>query len=334
MSRRRPSSSTAAVVEQLLHQLAPDRHGIASGLRRRGARLRPSREASTPSSTRPSSPFDRASAPQGRSHPPPSPARNARSASTARDTSASSIAASRSRVPASSARHSTASAPWPTCGSITDGSRTSSARCASVRGARARRPRRRWRRTRAAFSRRVAMLPRSSAKARSGRTRGELGAPAHRSGARRARRAEGPSSVLPTSASRGSARSGNRGQHEPVGWWARRAGPWPSAPRRRRGRRARACSTSLTNTPVPPMAVDRRVGCGVAGGRDDHELGVVAEQRRHAIGLPARERRSRVATRAARHQCRPRSVTRAPEGRTARRARRRRARRARCRRRP
>ena len=156
-------------------------------------------------------------------------------------------------VSSSSARHSTASAPWPTCGSITDGSR-------QLVGA-VGEPEPLERRGRdhdgvevgRASSSRVAMLPRSSANVRSGR-----------SAASCARRRTEP---VATRAPRGQCveRRARR---------ARRAGRRARAPPRARGRRAMsdagrslaectarsarpsstACCTSFTNMPVPPIA--------------------------------------------------------------------------------
>ena len=89
-----------------------------------------------------------ASAPHGRSQPPPSSARNARSAPhRAVRVGVVDRGEPLARVASSSARHSTASAPCATCGSITDGSSTSATALGAARAVRARRPRRRSRRS-------------------------------------------------------------------------------------------------------------------------------------------------------------------------------------------
>src|SRR5437588_1220951 len=160
------------------------------------------------------------------------------------------MAASRVRTSASSVRHSTARAPWPTWGRTIDGSRTSS--MTNVRSSR--------RRAAAAITMasnsdalasRVSMLPRRPAKVRSGL--------AHASWARRrtdpvpTRAPTGrPSSVEPTSASRGSSRSGMAPMTNPSGEVEGRSLAECTAKSARPSSTA-AC-TSFTNTPWPPIS--------------------------------------------------------------------------------
>ena len=133
--------------------------------------------------------------------------------------SRSSIAASRASVRSSSARHSTASAPCATCGSSTAGfehlgrrgraspSRSSAAHRDDDRVVALRRR---------CLRRRVSMLPRSGAEHEVGPGGRELGPAAHRAGADRAPPGGMSSSVAPTSASRGSPRSGTAASTRPA----------------------------------------------------------------------------------------------------------------------
>ena len=132
------------------------------------------------------------------------------------------------------------------------------------------------------------MLPRSSAKVRSGRSAASCARAAHRTGAdaraggeRVERRADERVAWVGA--------LGHRGEHQAVGrcddgrslaeCTARSARPSSTA-----------CCTSFTNTPVPPIAW---IGTSVRWsprGRDDHQLDVAAEQRGDALRLPARQR--------------------------------------------
>ena len=280
----------------------------------------PSFEARSASSDTVPSSVIVASAPQGIVHPPPSSRRNARSASSARCRSGSSIGARASRVTASSARHSTASAPCPTMGSITATSRTSVAR--SERPSRSSAA---AATTTAAcsdaFSTRVGTLPRSSAKRRSGRMAASC-----------ARRRTEPvpilpprgiaASVEPTSASRTSARSGTAASSRSSGVTAMRSLAECTA--RSASPRRTTSWTSLTNTPFPP-----RVWIALVRSRSPW-----VETMTSSVGRP-----SRAATRSAcqRASTLPRVAIRTEEvilvrrgGRTATRARPSRARRGPC----
>src|SRR5262245_62364093 len=159
---------------------------------------------------------------------------------------------SRQRVSVSSARHSTASAPWPTCGGTTAGSSRSamrysmpsrsSASAAMTTAATA---------SRSAYASRVAMLPRRPWNVRSGRACASC-----------ARRRSDPlatvapdgraASVAPTRASRTSARSGTAPITRPSGVSDGRALAECTATSARPSSTA-AC-TSLTKTPLPPSS--------------------------------------------------------------------------------
>src|SRR3954452_10073154 len=158
--------------------------------------------------------------------------------------------ASVSRTRMSSERHSTASAPWPTCGKTIDVSSTS-----SMTNVRSRRRSAAAAITMAskseAFASRVSMLPRSPPKVRSGL--------AHASWARRrtepvpTRAPTGsPSRVEPTNASRGSSRSGTAPMTSPSGDSDGRSLAECTAKSARPSRTA-AC-TSFTKTPWPPIS--------------------------------------------------------------------------------
>src|SRR4051794_15745552 len=158
--------------------------------------------------------------------------------------------ASTSRTRSSSTRHSTASAPCPTCGKTTDGSSTS-----SMTKGRPRRGRAAAATTMAsnsdALASRVSMFPRRPANVRSGR--------AHASCARRrtepvpTRAPTGrPSSVEPTSASRGSSRPGMAAMTSPSGDSDGRSLAECTAKSARPS--STAAWTSLTNTPWPPIS--------------------------------------------------------------------------------
>ena len=160
-----------------------------------------------------------------------------------------------------------------------------------------------------------------------GSERGELGAPPHRAGRRRARRRAG------RRASSRRARRAGRPARGPPRARCRRGrptpgGPWPSAPRRRRARRARpAAPPSRRCRCRRPRGSARRCRTSPVG-RDDHQLGVVAEQRDDPFGLPARQRAAARRPRGAGGASAVGIVgSTAPGARTARRARRRRARR-------
>ena len=199
-------------------------------------------------------------------------------------------------VSVSSARHSTASAPCPTCGSITDGSSTRS-RGRAARAGRARRRRPRSRRSSPAFSSRVGMLPRSSANVRSGRSAASCARAGAPSRCRPRAPAGSASSVEPTSASRGSARSGTAASTRPSG--ATEAGRSLAECTAMSARpSSTACCTSFTNTRCrPSRGWGRR--CAVAGGRDDHQLGVATEQRRRRARPASGRARCRVSRRGA-----------------------------------
>ena len=225
----------------------------------------------------------------GRLQPPPSSARNARSASTAVCASRRRWHASRSRVASSSARHSTASAPCPTCGSITVGSSTLGRRARRARAGRAPRPRPRSRRSRAAFSSRVgdvaaqlgerevgAQRPRAARAAAPNRCRSRAPAGARRASSRRARRAGRPAPGTAASTSPRAMADAGRSFAECTAMSAR-----PSST---------ACCTSFTNTPVPPIAwigVSVRVSPVVVTITSSASPPSSVD---HALGLPAGER--------------------------------------------
>ena len=157
--------------------------------------------------------------------------------------------ASRVAAAASSVRHSIARAPWPTWGSSTSGGKTSTT--AGVRPSRSRAALAMTMAAKsAAFSSRVAMLPRSSAKFRSGRR-----------WARWARRRTEPVAMIapagrsaqraPTNTSRGSARSGMATSTRPGVAAAGRSLAECTA-KSARPLSTAAC-TSFTNTPWPPI---------------------------------------------------------------------------------
>ena len=153
-----------------------------------------------------------------------------------------------------------------------------------------------------ALSRRVPMLPRSSANVRSGRRFGELGPAPHRAGrdprARRAARR----AWRPTSASRGSARSGTAPSASPGGGLRRQV----------LGRVDREVGVAAQDGVLDLLdedaraaeRVDRDVGPPVTGGLDDDELDGHGE---------ARARRARAWSRAS---CAParRDAQRRPAG--------------------
>ena len=171
----------------------------------------------------------------------------------------------RSSVASSSARHSTASAPCATCGSITDGSSRSAIRSASPSRSSAAAATTIASNS-AALSSRVCMLPRSSAKPRSGRIAASC-----------ARRRTEPvatvapvgsaSSVEPTSASRASRPLGDRGERQTVGGVGREI----------LGRVHRDVGASVEHGLLhllheharPTDRVDRHVGAAITGGLDD-----------------------------------------------------------------
>ena len=169
----------------------------------------------------------------------------------------SSMAARASRVAASSARHSTASAPWPTWGTIASGSRTSTDSPPAGTSPTGRwppwpPPRRPPRRTPTAASR-VARLPRRPVKVRSGR---RLASCARRRAEPVATVDAGGQCVEPAADQHvpGIGPLGERGQDQAGHGQRRRrrAGPWPSARRRRPRPATTAACTSLTKTPWPP----------------------------------------------------------------------------------
>ena len=204
-----------------------------------------------------------------------------------------------SSASASSVRHSTASAPCPTWGSITDGSRISVARSSSPSRASAAaattmasKP--------AAFSSRVGTLPRSSAKVRSGRRSASW---ARRRTEPVATSAPGPSAsrVEPTNASRVGA-LGHRREDQPVG---------AGVGREVLGRVHRDVGAIVEDGLLHFLhedagaahGMDGNVGASVTGGADDDELERAAEQRAHPFGLPARQRAAaRRDAQRARHQ--------------------------------
>ncbi len=200
----------------------------------------------------------------------------------------------------SSVRHSTASAPWPTCGSMTDGSRYSVARSASPS------------RSSAAAATTMASKLGSLLEAGGdvapqlgerevGPPRRELRAPPHRTG-RHARPAGSASRVDPTSASRGSARSGTAASTSPR---ARPIAGRSLAECTARSARpsSTACCTSFTKMPVPPTAW---IGTSV---RASPVVETITSSTSppssvgDAVGLPARQRAAaRRHAQRARHQ--------------------------------
>ena len=208
---------------------------------------------------------------------------------TLRCASTSSIAASRSRVAASSARHSTPSAPCATCGSITAGSST------SATSSREAEPFERGERDddRVEALRPPACAAGSRCCRATARTR-------DRAARARAARAGAPSPCRPrrrsgTSVERGADQRvarvgpfGDRREDQPVGG-GRRAGPWPSAPRCRRDRRARPVALPSRTHPVRRCGGARSVWSASPCVCDEHVLDGVAEQRTDPLGLPARE---------------------------------------------
>ena len=230
----------------------------------------------------------------------------------------------------SSARHSTARAPWPTWGSITDGF--------EVFGGALGEPRRSQRgggdHDRVELGRLVEAgrdVAAQLGEGEVGAQRGELRAAPHRAGrhpstGRERREGRADERVARVGA------FGHRREHEAVGS-PTPGGPWPSAPRGRRGRRGR---------PAAPPSRRRRCRRSRGSGTSVRASPVVVtitsstSSPRSAATRSACHRASalpRVATRSVRGISRRRRG-RAREGRTARRARRRRARRGRCRRRP
>ena len=176
----------------------------------------------------------RSRAPSGNVHPAPSSARKARSVDTANRVGPSSTPASRPPVRSSSARHSTATHPWPTAGTKTVGSSRSAMRSvkpSTSRAATAITIAPSWR---ALCSSRRAMLPRSSTNSRSGRTSASWARRRTEPVATTAPAASSPR-VRPIRASAAS-RLAHRAAsaRRPV---SRSGGPWRSAPRHRRGRR-------------------------------------------------------------------------------------------------
>ena len=282
LGARRASSSSR-------HGTRPRRSGSSPDARCRAARCGRRARRAAPWSTS-SSPSCTASAPHGRSQPPPSPARNARSALTSRVT--------RRVVDRRDARRASSCVVGPALDrqrALPDlrehhrRRRAARRRGRAARGVRARRPRPRSRRSRRP-SRGGSRCCRAAR-----RTRGRA-----RTAASWARRRTEPvatgrarlgsaASVHPTSASRTVGALGERGEHEALGGGCDGRSLAECTARSARPSSTRLL-TSFTNTPVPPSVVDRRVGARVARGGDDDELGVAAEQRRDPLGLPAGER--------------------------------------------
>ena len=281
------------------------------------------------------------SAPHGRLQPPPSCVEErALGADLRVRRAASSIAVerargSRRRRPGTPPR----ARPGATCGSSTDGSSALGDRGRRARAGRARPRRRRSASNSAGLLEAGRDVAAQLAEREVGPQRGELGAPAHR--ARSPTRAPGRAARRacdPTSASRGSPRSGTAASTRPAGVPAGRSLAECTA------RSARPSSTALLHLlhehAGAAERVDRRRRCAVAAGRDDDELDVA----------PPRQRRRRVRPASGRARCRAsrraaarivvspvgrRSAGRARRrGRRARRARRRTARRVPCRPRP
>ena len=120
-------------------------------------------------------------------------------------------------VSASSARHSTATQPWPTAGTNASGGRARAAIRRSGRGSRSAATAITIAPPSGTLPSRVWMLPRSSTNWRSGRATRELGAPAHRTGGDRRARAAGRRARSPTSASAALAARQNAASVKPVG---------------------------------------------------------------------------------------------------------------------
>ena len=289
MNARRIGSVEAGAAPEGASDLGAEGDRVGAGQRCGGA-TRPSVPARTRGrgGARPSA-VERGGAPAGRSQPPPSSARKARSASTAPPARRVVDRGERaSRVASSSARHSTASAPCPTCGSITDGSSTSAMRSAEPepleRGGgdddrvEVRRP----------WPSRVAMLPRSSAKREVGPERRRAGPGGAPSRCRRGAPAGRSASVDADQRVARVAPLGHRGEHEAVGRSTDGRSLAECTARSARPSSTASC-TSFTNTPLPPIVADRDVGAPVARGR----------RRRRARRRARRRRRERPATRSA-----------------------------------
>ena len=197
-------------------------------------------------------------------------------------TAGSSIAARCASTAASSARHSTASAPCPTCGSIIDGSSTSvacgrspsrsSAATATTTASKSR-----------ALSTRVGDVAAQLGEREVGPEVRELAAAAHRSGGDGAAGRE-PAERRADERVAGVGPLGERAD-APGRRRAGRAGPWPSAPRGRR---------RPTGPPPGPRSRTRRcprssrIGTelvAVAPGRDDERLRRARRAARSPVGL-------------------------------------------------
>ncbi len=247
--------------------------------------MRPSAEARSAAIVI-SEPSACASAAHGRSQPPPSAARNARSASTTRWALESSMAATRASVSLSSPRHSTASAPCrdhrqhhrrvehvgrpiaraePLEGGERDDDRVEVAGLVQP-------------------GRDVAA---QLCEREIGPVRGELRAAPHRAGADHCARGECVERRPDERVTRVGA-LGDRREHQAFG----RCRRWEILGRVHRDVGAaveHGLLHFLDEHARPTHLVDRSVGARVTRRRDDHQLDFATEQRRHAFGLPAGE---------------------------------------------
>ena len=233
--------------------------------------------------------------PAGSEQSPPSSARNARSASTQRRLGPCSMAPSEAPAGrASSSRHSTASAAWPTCGQHDVGRRgarrsgrpsprRSSAVAATTTAS--------WSAALAEAGGHVAAQP-DEAEVRAEPPPAAPGGAASRWPPRRP--AAGRPAWSPPGASRGSPRSGTQREHAARGPCPT-AGPWPSARRGRPARRAPRPAPPWRTRPCrrAPRWARRGAGrpaCRRPRARPSTSGSRAAQQRGDVLGLPARQR--------------------------------------------